>query len=260
MQLTLNAGKRTIDLDITKLSDMARLLELVSEADIFLQGFRPGTLDRKGLGLRNMLEIAAKRNKGIIYIDENCYGPDGPFHELPGWQQIGDAASGSSYVMGRSQGYEEGKSVLPPLPVSDMVTGLVGALAAMIALRERAVKCGSYHVTSSLVAADTIALEKEIGLYPPEVVKETTKRCGFAEITPDQYVSEVLVNVVMGWKKWLPGYLDEESELMTSFEEGPWGKQTILRPVVRLGDEEATPIWTSPPVPHCHHDRGISWL
>ncbi|ODM19544.1 hypothetical protein SI65_04528 [Aspergillus cristatus] len=257
LQLTLNAGKRTIDLDIANPSDMSRLLELVSEADIFLQGFRPGTLDRKGLGLKNMLEIAAKRNKGMIYIDENCYGPNGPFH---GWQQIGDAASGSSYVMGRSQGYEEGKSVLPPLPISDMVTGLVGALAGMIALRERAVKGGSYKVTSSLVAADTIALEKEVGLYPPEVVKETNERCGFKEITPDQFVSEVLVNVVLGWKKGLPGYLDEDSSLMTTFEEGPWGKQTLLKPVVRLGDEEATPKWTSPPVPHCYHDRGISWL
>lgn len=239
---------------------MTHLLDLVSEADIFLQGFRPGTLNRKGLDLKNMLEIAAKRNKGIIYIDENCYGPNGPFHERPGWQQIGDAASGSSYVMGRSQGYEEGKSVLPPLPISDMVTGLVGALAGMIALRERAVKGGSYNVVSSLVAADTIALEKEVGLYPPEVVKETNERCGFKEITPDQYVSEVLVNVVLGWKKGLPGYLDEDSSLMTTFEEGPWGKQTLLKPVVRLGDEEATPKWTSPPVPHCYHDRCISWL
>jgi len=34
-----------------------------------------------------------KKKKGIVYVDENCYGPDGPFPERPGWQQIGDAAS-----------------------------------------------------------------------------------------------------------------------------------------------------------------------
>ncbi|GAA84313.1 alpha methylacyl-CoA racemase [Aspergillus luchuensis] len=261
LQLTLNAGKRTIDLDITKPEDMERLQELLADVDIFIQGFRMGSLERKGLGLRNMLEIAAKRNKGIIYVDENCYGPDGPFHERPGWQQIGDAASGSEYVMGRSQGYEEGKSVLPPLPVSDMITGIVGAVGAMIAVKRRAVEGGSYHITSSLVAADAVALEKEVGLYPPEVVRDTVERFGFKEITPDQYVSEVLIPVIDGWKRGLPHDLDEDSRFMTTFNEpGPWGRQTLLKPVAKLGVEESTPRWTSPPVPHCHHDRNINWL
>ncbi|PWY92837.1 alpha methylacyl-CoA racemase [Aspergillus heteromorphus CBS 117.55] len=261
LQLTLNAGKRTIDLDITQPEDMKRLHELLEDVDIFIQGFRFGSLERKGLGLHSMLELAARRNKGIIYVDENCYGPDGPFAERPGWQQIGDAASGSSYVMGRSQGHEDGKSVLPPLPVSDMTTGIIGALGAMIALKRRTVEGGSYHVTSSLVAADAIALEKEIGLYPPEVVRDTNSRCGFKEITPDQYVTEILVPVIDGWKKALPHCLDENSKFMTTFDEpGPWGRLSILKPVAKLGVEESTPQWTSPPVPNCHHDKTISWL
>lgn len=260
MQLVLNAGKRTIDLDITKPEDMARIYELLSDVDIFIQGFRMESLKRKGLGLHDLLEIAAKRNKGIVYVDENAYGPDGPFHARPGWQQIGDAASGSSYVMGRSQGYEEGKSILPPLPVSDMVTGLVGALAAMMAVRDRAVKGGSYHVTSSLVAADSISLDEQVGLYPINVVEHTARRLSFPDTSPDQYVSEVLVSVVQGWKKALPGYLDEDSKLMTTFEDGFWGRQTIMKPVARLGEEKSTPMWTSPPVPHCHHDRLSTWF
>ncbi|KAJ5578837.1 CoA-transferase family III [Penicillium hetheringtonii] len=260
LQLVLNAGKRTIDLDITKPEDMARIYELLSDVDIFIQGFRMESLKRKGLGLHDLLEIAAKRNKGIVYVDENAYGPDGPFHARPGWQQIGDAASGSSYVMGRSQGYEEGKSILPPLPVSDMVTGLVGALAAMMAVRDRAVKGGSYHVTSSLVAADSISLDEQVGLYPINVVEHTARRLSFPDTSPDQYVSEVLVSVVQGWKKALPGYLDEDSKLMTTFEDGFWGRQTIMKPVARLGEEKSTPMWTSPPVPHCHHDRLSTWF
>ncbi|KAJ5752197.1 CoA-transferase family III [Penicillium odoratum] len=259
LQLTLNAGKRTIDLDITKPEDMTRLQELVADTDIFVQGFRWGSLGRRGLGLHDLLKVAADRNKGIIYVDENCYGPDGPFAERPGWQQIGDAASGSSYVMGRSQGLEEGKSVLPPLPVSDMLTGIIGALGAMIAVRDRAVKGGSYHITTSLVAADTISLEKEVGLYPPEVVQDTTENFGFPAITPDQFVSEVLIGVIDGWKRGLPGYLDENSNLMQTFEDGYWGHQTILKPVARLGIDETTPRWTSAPVPNCHHERGIDW-
>ncbi|KAL3471348.1 CoA-transferase family III domain-containing protein [Aspergillus californicus] len=261
LQLTLNAGKRTIDLDITKPDDMDRLHELLEDVDLFVQGFRAGALGKRGLGVKNMLERAAKRNKGVICVDENCYGPDGPFAERPGWQQIGDAASGSSYVMGRSQGFEGGKSVLPPLPVSDMLTGVIGALGAMIALRDRTTKGGSYHVQSSLVAADTISLEPEVGLYPPSVVQETAARCGFATITPDQFVSEVLITVIDGWKRGLPGCLDEGSKFMMTFDApGPWGVQTLLKPVARLGDAESSPTWTSPAVPNCHHDRGINWL
>lgn len=240
---------------------MARIQELLVEVDIFIQGFRAGSLERKGLGLHSLLELAAKRNKGIIYVDENCYGPDGPFAERPGWQQIGDAASGSSYVMGKSLGLEEGASVLPPLPVSDMITGLVGALAAMIAVKERALKGGSYHVTASLVAADAIALEEEIGLYPPDIVRQTAEWFGFVPSTPDQFVSEIMIQVIDGWKRRLPHYLNEDSPLMTSFDEqGPWGHQTLLKPVARLGDDEATPKWTYPSVPYCYHDRNISWL
>lgn len=241
----MNAGKRTIDLDITKPEDMTRLHELLADVDILIQGFRMESLARKGLGLHDLLEMASKRGKGIVYVDENAYGPDGPFHARPGWQQIGDAASGSSYVMGRSQGHAEGKSVLPPLPVSDMVTGIVGALAAMMAVRDRAIKGGSYHVSSSLVAADAFSLGKEVGLYPLNVVQETAQRLAFPDTTPDQFVSEVLVSVVNGWKKDLPGYLDEDSKLMTTFDGGFWGRQTIMKPVARLDDDESTARWTS---------------
>ncbi|PYH86690.1 CoA-transferase family III [Aspergillus uvarum CBS 121591] len=247
LQLTLNAGKRTIDLDIFKAEDMTRLLDLLAEADIFVQGFRPGSLARQGLDLNRMLERAATRNKGIIYVDENCYGPDGAFAERPGWQQIGDAASGT---------------VLPPLPVSDMTTGLVGALAAMMAVRDRTTQGGSYHVVSSLVAADAVTLEPEIGLYPPAVVARTAQRFGFVPATPDQFVSEIMIQVLDGWKQEFDRsvYGEEESRFMTVFEDGPWGRQALLKPVARLGDVKASPRWSSPSVPNCYHLRDIRWF
>lgn len=227
--------------------------------DVFIQGFRYGSLDRKGLGLHDMLKLAANRNKGIVYVHENCYGPDGPFAERPGWQQIGDAASGYSYVMGRSENLPNGCSVLPPLPISDMTTGIICAVGALMAIRDRAVKGGSYHVFGSLVAADTILLEEEVGLYSPEAVKRTMERFGFTPDSPDQFVSEVLFEVADGWKRGLPGYTDEDSSLMMTFEHGPWGRQSLLKPVVKLGDNEVSPVWKSPSVPFCHHDRGVHW-
>ena len=152
-----------------------------------------------------------------------------------------------------------GYSLLPPLPISDMMTGITGAVGALMAIRDRAVQGGSYHVFGSLVAADTILLEKEVGLYSPEAVKRTKERFGFVADTPDQFVSEVLFGVAEGWERGLPGYLDEDSSLMMTFDNGPWGRQTLLKPVVKLGDEEVSPVWKTAPVPHCYHDRGINW-
>ncbi|KAJ5895260.1 hypothetical protein N7495_006951 [Penicillium taxi] len=260
LQLTLNAGKRTIDLDISNETDMAHLKDLISEADIFIQGFRYKSLERKGLGLQSLLEIAAKRNKGIVYVDENCYGPNGPFAERPGWQQIGDAASGASYVMAKAWGYKEGTGVLPPLPISDMITGAIGALAAMMAIRDRARNGGSYHVLSSLVAADTILVDPEIGLYPMDVVQRTLDKFQFARSTPDQYVSEILMQVIAGWKRKFPEYLAQNSPFMTTFEDTPWGRLDMLKPVAQLSDKEATPRWTSCPIFNCQEEgASMSW-
>ena len=238
---------------------MARFQELIGDVDVFVQGFRYGSLERKGLGLRSMLEMAAKRNKGIIYVDENCYGPDGPFAERPGWQQIGDAASGASYVMGKSLGYAEGTSVLPPLPISDMTAGVVGALATMLAIRDRAQKGGSYHVVSSLVAADTILLDRAIGLYPVEVVQRTQRQFQFESTSPDQFVSEIMVQVIDGWKRVFPEYVAQDSRFMARFDDSPWGRLDMIRPVARLDDGEATPHWKSSPVPICYHASNINW-
>lgn len=261
LQLTLNTGKRTIDLDLAKEEDKTRLRELIEGADVFVQGFRPNAIARKGFGVNDLLEMAGTRGKGIVYVEENCYGPDGPYHERPGWQQIGDAASGSSYVMGRSLGFKDGTSVLPPLPISDMSTGLVGALGALLALRDRARKGGSYRVSSSLVKADAIALEPEIGLYSPEIVGKSNELFQWGQIGPAQFVTEILLVVMDGWKKVFPQYFRQGPEsFMTSFEEGPWGRMENLKPVVQLSDPKVTPRWLSSAVPHCHHSRTIEWL
>lgn len=261
LQLSLNAGKRTIDLDLNSEEGKQRLRELIQDADVFVQGFRPQTIARKGFGVNDLLEIAGTRGKGIVYVEENCYGPDGIFHERPGWQQIGDAASGSSYVTGRSLGHTDGTSVLPPLPISDMTTGLLGALGALLALRDRARTGGSYHVLSSLVAADEIAMRPEIGLYSPEVVRKNVETFQWGDMNPSQYVIEVLDVVMNGWKRVFPEYLTPgaEGSFMASYDQSPWGKMDMLKPVVRLADESVTPRWKTAAVPNCYHDRNVTW-
>lgn len=109
-----------------------------------------------------------------MYIEENCYGPDGPFNSRPGWQQTGDAASGASYVTARSLGHTEGTSILPSLPIPDMDTGLIGALGVLMAIRDRTRNGGSYHVFVSLTAAAAYPLNPEIVLYTLEVMDKVS--------------------------------------------------------------------------------------
>ena len=126
LSVTLQAGKRVASLDLRNAEDREEVQRLRNDADVLAQGFRLKSLERKGFGVDDMVELAQKRNKGMVYVDINCYGPDGYYAERPGYQQIADCASGCSYVNGKAYGLEEGTSVLPSLPIADMLTGAVG--------------------------------------------------------------------------------------------------------------------------------------
>ncbi|KAF6814329.1 putative alpha methylacyl-CoA racemase, partial [Colletotrichum musicola] len=188
MQLTLNAGKRTIAIDLRKKTDADILRSLVAECDVFIQGFRINKMPKFGLGLNDLLKMAGERGRGIVYVSENCYGPDGYYAERPGWQQIADAAAGSAYVTGRSLNLPNNEAVLPSLPVSDMSTGVLGAVGAMLGLKRRAVEGGSYYSHASLTGVNAYALTEEIGLYPVETVEECKQRFQWAEMRGSHHV------------------------------------------------------------------------
>ncbi|KAF2088544.1 CoA-transferase family III [Saccharata proteae CBS 121410] len=261
MQLTLNAGKRCIELDLRKESDRTYLHNLLADADVFVQGFRQSKLEKYGIGLKELLAMAGARGKGIVYVSENCYGPDGYYAERGGWQQIADAAAGSSYVMGRALNLADNECVLPSLPVSDMTTGIVGALGAMMGLRDRATKGGSYYVHSSLTAVNTYALTPEVGLYPKHVVEECQQRFQWREMRSSDHVFDLLFTVWDGWNRVFGEELKEHSGWYQSFENSPYGKLSILKPVVKFPQgDEAQPEWRTPSVPYCYSPKEqVAW-
>ncbi|VUC24597.1 unnamed protein product [Clonostachys rosea] len=259
LQLTLNAGVRTMDVDLAKDDEVKHLLKLITDADVFIQGYRPGVIARKGLSLDGLLEIAGKRGKGIVYVEENCYGPDGPMAERPGWQQIADAASGCSHVTGRSLGYKDGTCVLPALPVPDMLTGLIGAIGTMMAIRDRARQGGSYHVFASLMAAAALHLSPEVGLYSPEVVQGCNQKFGWDETGPELFVLELLDVVLKSWGRAMPKYSREDSPYMSTLK-GDWGEFQVLKPVIQLSDVNASPYFSSAPEPNCYRSSdAMAW-
>ncbi|KAK3317655.1 CoA-transferase family III domain-containing protein [Cercophora scortea] len=261
VQLTLNAGKRTVALDLRQPADHAYLHALLRDADVFIQGFRPGSLAKHGLDLPSLLSMAGRRGKGIVVVSESCYGPDGLYASRPGWQQIADCASGAAYVMGRGMDLPDGECVLPALPISDMSTGVVATVGTMLALRDRAVKGGSYAVDAALVAVNRYALSEEVGLYGRETVAACQKRFAWGEMRAAHHVLDLMGTVWRGWSgdAVLGGYLAEDSGWFQSWEGSAFRglRLSVLRPVVRFVDGEGggeesgvTPEWRSPSVPH----------
>ncbi|KUI64214.1 Succinate--hydroxymethylglutarate CoA-transferase [Cytospora mali] len=252
LQLTLNAGKRTIAIDLRKDSDAATLRSLVGECDVFIQGFRLNKMPKYGLGLNDIVKMAGERGRGIVYVSENCYGPDGYYAERPGWQQIADSAAGSAYVTGRSLNLPNNEAVLPSLPISDMSTGVLGAVGAMLGLKRRAVEGGSYYAHASLTAINAYALTEEIGLYPESTVAECKERFQWSEMRGQHHVLDLLVTVWSGWKRVLGDYLKPESGWFQSFENSAFGGQTlsILKPVVRFESDDTSVEWRSPSIPY----------
>ncbi|KAF5706193.1 acyl-CoA transferase carnitine dehydratase [Fusarium globosum] len=254
MQLTLNAGKRTIAIDLRKPEHEAIIKSLIAQADVFIQGFRMNKMPKFGLGLNDILKMAGERGRGIVHVSENCYGPDGYYAERPGWQQIADAAAGSAYVTGRSLNLPNNEAVLPSLPVSDMTTGVLGAVGALLALRDRATKGGSYAVHASLVAVNAFALRSDVGLYSPETVAECAKRFQWAEMRGSHHVLYLMMTVWDGWKRVFGRELAEDGRWYQSFETSAFdgNKLSILKPVVSLSDDEVTPRWKTPSVPYAY--------
>ncbi|KAG5912674.1 hypothetical protein E4U53_005224, partial [Claviceps sorghi] len=89
-QVDGNMGKHTAELDLKTLEGRRIFEKLLDDVDVIVDGYRPGALDKLGYGPKAMADIAARRGKGIVYVNENCFGYQGEWAGRPGWQQVAD--------------------------------------------------------------------------------------------------------------------------------------------------------------------------
>lgn len=134
-------GKRAAFLDLKSVADRQRLLGLVDQADVFVQGYRTGAMERLGLSA----DALTARRPGLIHVSINCYGHEGDWAMRPGWEQLAQTVSGMAHVQGGA-----GAPALLPAAVNDYTTGYLAAFGAMVALRRRAAEGGSWRVRVSL--------------------------------------------------------------------------------------------------------------
>lgn len=134
-------GKRSAFVDLQTTEGAARLRDLAAGADVFIEGYRSGSLARRGFGPEH---LAALR-PGIVYISINCYGHDGPWRARPGWEQLAQTVSGIAAAQGAPT-----QPRLLPAAACDYTTGYLAAYGAMTALTRQMREGGSWHVRASL--------------------------------------------------------------------------------------------------------------
>lgn len=139
--IEVNRGKRSIVLDLTTADGMDVFWELVEEADVVVENYRSGVVDRLGIGY----EDVRKRRPDIIYASLNAYGYDGPWEGRPGHEQLGQSVTGMSVRFGG-----DGPPQLQTVALNDFGTGLLGAYAVGLALLHRQRTGQGQRVTGSL--------------------------------------------------------------------------------------------------------------
>lgn len=177
LHVDLNWGKWNTHLDLKDAADREKLRELVRDADVVVQGYRPGVLDKYGFGQDGIVELCRGRSRGVISVRENCYGWHGPWQGRSGWQQISDACVGISEAYGRAMGLPEGEPVTPVFPNSDYMTGVAGVVAILCAVMRRAQEGGSWKVDLALNYYNQW-LARSCGTYPDAVWTELWARNG----------------------------------------------------------------------------------
>ncbi|MBX3498178.1 MAG: CoA transferase [Alphaproteobacteria bacterium] len=121
-------NKKSLGLELRKPSARKLLLDLVPSAQMFVESFRPGTLEKMGLGP----EVLLARNPRLVIVRISGWGQDGPYARRPGFGTLVEGMSGFASF----NGFGDREPVLPPMYLADTVAGLYGASGAMIALRE----------------------------------------------------------------------------------------------------------------------------
>ncbi|MFZ4651331.1 MAG: CaiB/BaiF CoA transferase family protein, partial [Rubrivivax sp.] len=130
--LGLNRNKRGCTMDLTQPAAREALLALLEDADVLVENFKAGTLEKWGLGW----EVLAPRFPRLIFCRITGFGTDGPMGGLPGYDAAIQALAGIMSVNGEPDA-RGGEPLRVGLPVVDMVTGLNAALGIALALQER---------------------------------------------------------------------------------------------------------------------------
>jgi crotonobetainyl-CoA:carnitine CoA-transferase CaiB-like acyl-CoA transferase len=213
-------GKLSALLDLRRPPELETLRDLVREADVFSQGYRPGTLSDRGLSP----EALTKLRPGLVYVSMCAFGHEGPWAARRGFDTVIQTVSGITARQGELFPGREPGPQFYPVSAIDYLSGYLMAFGAMAALARRAREGGSWLVRISLAQVGRWLVER--GEVAPDLL---------ADVDDEFYPAEIA--------RW-------------SIEtETPVGRLRHLGPAVRLS--ETPPFWARPSVPLGYHEP--SW-
>ena len=164
-------NKKSITLDLKSPEAPAIILDLAAHFDVMIESFRYRYLERLGVGPDTLLE----RNPRLVLVRVSGFGQTGPYAKRPGFGTLVEAMSGFA----SRNGFEDREPVLPPLAMADMIAGLSGAMATVIAVRNVEVNGGRGQVIDvSLLESIFSILGPEAAIY--KLTKKIRKRVGSA--------------------------------------------------------------------------------
>jgi formyl-CoA transferase len=121
-------NKKSLCIDLRKQRARDLLLDLVPAASVLVENFRPGTLEKMGLGP----DVLHARNPKLVIVRVTGWGQTGPYRNKPGFGTLAEGMSGFAAL----NGFEDREPVLPPMQLADCTAGAHGAFATLAALRE----------------------------------------------------------------------------------------------------------------------------
>ncbi len=122
----LGRNKQCRTIDLKSADGIGQARQLIDQADVLIENFRPGKLEQLGLDPASLLE----RNPRLVILRISGFGQTGPYAQRPGFATIAEAMSGYAAISGEP----DGGPLLPPIAITDELTGLAGAFAVMVAL------------------------------------------------------------------------------------------------------------------------------
>jgi len=134
----VNRNKKSVTADLRTPLGVEIVKRLVADADVICENYRPGTLERWGLGY----DVLAKINPGLIMLKVSGFGQTGPMSSRPGFGTLAEAFAGFAYI----NGFPDGPPILPSFALADSTVGLMGAYLVMVALKAREVNGGKGQV------------------------------------------------------------------------------------------------------------------
>lgn len=151
----LNRGKKSIVLDLKSDRDRETALRLCTTADVFVESFRPGVVERLGVSY----EDVTRRNPAIVYCSVNAFGREGPYRDRPAHDLAVEALGG---VLSMTLG-DDGRPALPGIPMADLLAGLQGLSGVLMALYRRGLTGRGDHVEIAMHDALIAGLPNILG-------------------------------------------------------------------------------------------------